>query len=120
MYDPVYMDLLRFLIMLEFVEIEIKDGPRILHENDKLFQLVKSVFEEEISKLNENKITCDFILDVKNDKLRLGLDVISAEDILITNVALNTRTAIINLFTKTTKHLLTKKTANMVVDKGNV
>lgn len=106
--------------MQEFVEIVIKDGPRVLSENDKIFQLVKSIFEEEITKLHENNITCDFILDVKNNKLRLGLDIISAEDILITNVALNTRTQIINLFTNTTKHLLNKKTVSMAVDKRNV
>lgn len=106
--------------MLEFIAIEIKDGPNVLVENDKLFQTVISTFKEEISKLNENKISCNFIVDVKDRKLRLGLDVISAEDIIITSVALDHRAQIINLFTQTTKLLLNKKTASMVVDKRNV
>jgi len=105
--------------MKEFVEIQIKDGVRIVNENDELFELVKKVFQEEIKKLNENKISFDFIIDVVNNKLRLGLDIISAEDILTTHVILNKRFAIIQLFTQSTINLLNKKTNNLVVDKNN-
>lgn len=105
--------------MIEYVDIDLKDGPRILNPENEKFQLVLNHFKNEIQLLENGRISSKIIVEINNDKLRIGIDSITAEDILILNEKINEKLQIANLFTQSMNILLSQKIKGLVLDTEN-
>ena len=104
---------------MEYVNLEIKDGNRVLNQENEKFQLVFKFIKKETEFLKNCVINSELIVDVNDDKIRIGIDEITAEEIIILNQKINERLQFKTLFTNTLNILLSQKSKGIVVDKKN-
>lgn len=70
--------------MMQYSLIEVKNGNLILESTSKRFQEVFEMIKHEIELFN-SKVSTEIKLDIHENKIRIGLDVITAEDLLVLN-----------------------------------
>lgn len=104
--------------MMQYVSIQIKDGNRITDSNHKKFKEVYDATKKEAEMYN-SKTNTEVKVDISDNKIRIGIDVITAEDLLVLNQKAMDRLGIINLISNGLLRLLKSKSISLVVDKEN-
>lgn len=105
---------------MQYVHIQVKDGERVLDSTNKKFIEVFGNVQKEIELLKNSNISSTLEVDIYDNKIRIGIDEITAEDILVLNQKTAERQALIQLFTGSFLILLNQKSTDLVVNKEHV
>lgn len=105
--------------MIEYAHIEIADGSRILESINPKFKEIFEIVKTQISLLQSKKITSKLLIDIYDNKVRIGIDSISAEDLIVLNQKTQELEQLVTLIARSLKILLNKKAQSLVVDKEN-